>query len=97
MTSLVVVISAFDRCVKPPCKHILLNLTVPLAGNKLLEPLGKASKLGSRKAGNHGLNFFNAHDQMIRLELAPRKKKLQNSVAATTACRHQVGLRWLNH
>lgn len=60
------VVGPFECRVQPPCTHVLLDLPVPQIGHELLEPLGEASQLGRRKAGNRGFKFFNAHARRIR-------------------------------
>lgn len=70
------VIGAFECGVEAPRERVLLDLTVPLVGHELLEPLGKTSKFGSRKTGNKGFKFFNAHGQRISSVLIPGKKRL---------------------
>ena len=76
------VIGAFDGGVEAAREHILLDLPVPLAGHKLLKPLGKPGKLGSRKAGNNSFEFFEAHGRGIRLGLAGEKKSLRDFMDA---------------
>jgi len=72
------VVGAFDRSVKAACGNILLDLAVPLIGHKLLEPLGKASKLIGRKAGNHRFKFFDVHGGNLLPEQPSEKKRLPN-------------------
>ena len=61
------VVSFFECRIETARKHILLDLTVPLVGGILLEPLRKAGKLVSRKTGHGCFDFLNAHGQKIRM------------------------------
>ena len=77
-----VVIGAFDCGVEAAREHILPDLPVPLAGHRLLKPLGKPGKLGSRKAGNNRFKFFETHGRRILLGLAGEKKCLRDFMDA---------------
>lgn len=74
-------VGTFQHCVKSSCKHVKLDLMVPLICNELLKPLGKPSEIGSRKAGNNGFEFFNAHDQKIRSIPCCEKQRFALSIA----------------
>lgn len=59
------VIGAFERGIETARERILLDLAVPLIGHELLKPMGKPGQFGSRKVGNNGFNFFNAHARRL--------------------------------
>ena len=85
------IVGAFERAVETPCRHVLLDLAVPLVGHELFEPLGKTSKLGSRKARDNGFKFFNAHSQEIRPVPVLGKQRLLDRLDA----RQVFALEWL--
>ena len=62
--------------------HVLLDLTIPLLGHELLEPLGKTGQLRRRKAGNHRFKFFDAHGGSIRGMLEGEKRRLAATALA---------------
>jgi hypothetical protein len=70
------VVGALQCGIEAACPHVLLDLAIPLAGNELLEPLGKAGKFGRREAGNNGFKFFNAHGNSLRVKLRCEKRRL---------------------
>ena len=75
-------VRSFEGCVQATGQHILLDLSVPLIGRELREPMGESAKLGSREGGHHGLKFFDARARTISLAPVSDKKRLSDWLSA---------------
>ena len=69
------IVCALEGGIQASCKHVLLDLPIPLVGYKLLEPLGKPGKFGCGEAGNVLLKVFDAHDRTVAEPMPPSKER----------------------